>query len=242
MQGDHIAGASGNGDVLKIVLTNDDGYGEPGLTVLADVVRPWGDVILVAPRLPQSGVGHRVTMRDPLKVQCVAPNHYVVDGTPADCTRLALKSLVPEARWVMAGINPGANLGSDVYQSGTVAAVREAAILGVKGIAVSQYIGPLRTVDWVAAGLHLSKLLPRVMQKPCTQGQFWNINLPSLLTTDAYATHQFCPLDKHPHRYSFAETGDGFQYQGVIHDRPYTAGSDVAVCFGGEISITCMEI
>lgn len=227
---------------MKIVLTNDDGYGEPGLTALADVVRSWADVVLVAPRLPQSGVGHRVTMRDPLKVQRVAPDHFVVDGTPVDCTRLAIKSLVPDARWVMAGINPGANLGSDVYQSGTVAAVREAAILGIKGIAVSQYIGPSLKLNWEAARMHLSKLLPLVMQEPCTRGQFWNINLPSLLTTEEYANHRFCPLDKHPHRYTFAETGEGFQYEGVIHDRPYAAGSDVAVCFAGEISITRMEI
>ncbi|RJQ83923.1 MAG: hypothetical protein C4519_05900 [Desulfobacteraceae bacterium] len=77
----------------------------------------------------------------------------------ADCTRLALKEIAPDADWVLAGINQGANLGSDVYQSGTVAAAREAAILGKKSIAVSQYIAPDWLVDWDAAIRYLARVL-----------------------------------------------------------------------------------
>jgi len=227
---------------LKIVLTNDDGYGEPGLTTLADVVRSMGEVVLVAPRLPQSGVGHRVTMRQTLAVEQVAPNHFVVDGTPVDCTRLALKVLAPDADWVMAGINPGANLGSDVYQSGTVAAVREAAILGIKALAVSQYISPLWTVDWAAVSHHVAAILPAVMKASCMPGQFWNINLPSPLTIASQPAHRRCPLDKNPHLYTYDPVEGGYRYNGVIHNRPFADGSDVAVCFGGDVSITRMEI
>lgn len=230
-------------DILKLVLTNDDGYGEPGLTTLAQVAQQMGTVVIVAPKNAQSGVGHKVTMRQPLRVEHLTENgHFVVHGSPADCTRLALKEIAIDADWVLAGINPGANLGSDVYQSGTLAAVREAAILGTKAIAVSQYIAPAVTLDWDAAAFHITKLLPRIMQAPHVPGQFWNINLPSPLTAGAKVAHRFCPLDKHPHNYRYRKEDQHYHYEGVIHDRPRTRDSDVDVCFSGSISITRMTV
>lgn len=228
---------------MHFVITNDDGYGEPGLTVLADAVRGMGQVAIVAPDTPQSGIGHQVTMKTPLQVSRGADaNHFVVNGAPADCTRLAIKSLVPNTDWVLAGVNPGANLGSDVYQSGTIAAAREAAILGVKAVAVSQYIGPERVLDWQATAAHVSRILPIVLKEPLEKGQFWNINLPGSIAVDRSLEHRFCPLDKHPHNYRYRKEKDSYHYEGVIHDRPRSAGSDVDVCFGGRISITRMEI
>jgi 5'-nucleotidase len=228
---------------LKLILTNDDGYGEPGLTTLARVAGQIGTVIVVAPQTAQSGVGHQVTMNTPLRVQSgEAANHFVVQGSPADCTRLALKQIASDADWLLAGINPGANLGSDVYQSGTIAAVREAAILGAKAIAVSQYVAPGWTVDWHAAAYHVTNILPLVMNEPLAAGQFWNINLPSPIAAGAPIAHRFCPLDKHPHKYRFRKAEDLYHYEGVIHDRPRAVGSDVDICFSGHISITRMEI
>lgn len=228
---------------MKLVITNDDGYGEPGLMALAQVAQQLGTVIIVAPKFAQSGVGHRVTMRQPLLVEKNStPNHFVVHGSPADCTRLALKEIAADADWVLAGINPGANLGSDVYQSGTVAAVREAAILGTKAIALSQYIAAAATVDWEAAAFHIAKILPQIMTAPYTHGQFWNINLPSPLTADIEVPHHYCPLDKHPHNYRYRKEVDSYHYEGVIHDRPRSIGSDVDICFSGSISVTRMMI
>jgi 5'-nucleotidase len=227
---------------VKIVVTNDDGYDQPGLAALVDSIKPLGDITIVAPATPQSNMGHRVTMKTPIRVDRPDTRTYVVHATPADCTRLAVKQLVPDVDWVVAGINPGANLGSDVYQSGTVAAAREAAILGIRAIAVSQYIAPDVTVDWPAAQAQTSRCLSAVWEKPLAAGQFWNINLPSPITASAVLDHRFCPLDKHPHRYRYAEDKDSYTYQGIIHDRPRSAGSDVDVCFGGMIAITLMEI
>lgn len=228
---------------LKFVITNDDGYGEPGLMALAQVAQQMGTVVIVAPKFAQSGVGHRVTMRQPLQVEhyCTS-NHFVVHGSPADCTRLALKEIAADADWVLADINPGANLGSDVYQSGTVAAVREAAILGTKAIAVSQYIAPGAVLDWEAATFHTARILPRIMTAPHIHGQFWNVNLPSPLTTDAVVSHHSCPLDKYPHNYRYRKAGDIYHYEGIIHDRPRRAGSDVDICFSGGISVTRMMV
>jgi 5'-nucleotidase len=228
---------------LRIVITNDDGYGAPGLTTLSDVVRQIGAVTIVAPYAPQSGLGHQVTMKTPIQVtRGTSENHFVVYGAPADCTRLAVKALTPGVDWILAGINPGANLGSDVYQSGTIAAVREAAILGVKAIAVSQYIAPGWVIDWQATADHISNIFPMVMDQQLAPGQFWNINLPSPIAVGSRIDHQFCPLDKHPHKYRFRKDGDGYHYEGIIHDRPRTPGSDVDICFSGRISITRMEI
>lgn len=228
---------------MKIVLTNDDGYDAPGLKALAEVVEGIGRVVVVAPKSAQSGVGHLVTMKTPLRVEAAAEgNLFIVDGAPADCTRLALKEIASDADWVLAGINQGANLGSDVYQSGTVAAAREAAILGIKAIAVSQYVAPQWIVDWKAAAWHLAKVLPMVMNAPLAAGEYWNINLPSPITADAPSIHRFCPLDKNPHQYRYRQVGDFYHYEGVIHDRPRTAGSDVDICFSGHISITRLAI
>jgi 5'-nucleotidase len=227
---------------LKIVATNDDGYDQAGLAALVAALKPLGEVTVVAPAAPQSSVGHQVTMRLPIRVDRMDGHTYVVHATPADCTRLAVKALVPDADWVIAGINPGANLGSDVYQSGTVAAAREAAILGVHAIAFSQYIAPEWTVDWPAARLQATKCIAAIFKKPLEPGQFWNINLPSPINTDSVLAQRICPLDKHPHRYRYVEDDGIFRYRGVIHDRPRSAGSDVDVCFGGMISVTLMEI
>ena len=101
-----------------------------------------------ARRGPSPASAHRVTTRSALRVEQLDTDKFSVDGTPADCVRLALKKLAPDAAWLVAGINPGANLGSDVYNSGTVAAAREAAILGVRSIAISQYIARDHEVNW----------------------------------------------------------------------------------------------
>lgn len=227
---------------MKIVLTNDDGYDQPGLAALIESVSPLGEITVVAPATPQSNMGHRVTMREPIRVDRVDRRTYVVHATPADCTRLAVKELVPDVDWLVAGINPGANLGSDVYQSGTVAAAREAAILGIRAAAVSQYIAPGWIVDWPAAQAHTSRCLHAVLKKPLAAGQFWNINLPSPIATEAVLAHQLCPLDKHPHRYRYVEDEGVYRYQGIIHDRPRTAETDVDICFGGMIAVSLMEI
>jgi 5'-nucleotidase len=227
---------------LKIVVTNDDGYDQPGLFALADAVRPLGAVTIVAPATPQSNVGHRVTMKTPIQVDRLDSTTYVVHATPADCTRLAIKQLVNGVDWIIAGINPGANLGSDVYQSGTVAAAREAAILGIRAMAVSQYIAPDWTIDWSAAKNQAARLIPEMLTAPLAAGQFWNINLPSPITPDAALTHHDCPLDKHPHQYRYIADGSVYRYEGIIHNRPRSVGSDVDICFRGMISITRLEI
>lgn len=227
---------------MKFVITNDDGYGEPGLESLLEAAQTLGMCIVAAPKEPRSFISHRVTVKEPLRVDQAGAERFVVHGSPADCTRLALKSLAPDTDWVLAGINPGANLGNDVYQSGTVAAAREAAILGKRALAISQYVAPGQTIDWDAARYHTARVLADILEQDLAPGQFWNVNLPSPLSQDGDIPWQVCPRDRHAHTYRFVKKGAWYHYEGTIHDRPHKNGSDVDVCFNGRIAVTRMEI
>lgn len=217
---------------MKVLVTNDDGIDAPGLAVLADIASAMGhDVVVVAPERPQSGVGHRVTTRNAIAVNEIAPARFRVAGTPADCVRLALKSLAAPVDFVLAGINPGANLGSDIYNSGTVAAAREAAVLGVSALAVSQYISEGGAIDWEATGRHAQAVIGALLGRPVPPGAYWNVNLPHPITAGTPVAYRICGPDPGPHHYGYTAGEDGYRYHGTIHGRPRRPGMDVAVCF-----------
>jgi 5'-nucleotidase len=228
---------------LKVILTNDDGIDAPGLDTLRRSFQNECNVVIVAPAQPQSGVGHKITIRRPIQVIKLGSDRFSVDGTPADCSRLALKQLAPDADWLIAGINPGANLGSDVYNSGTVAAAREAAILGCRSIAISQYIAKDQQVNWDLTGYHAAAVLKMLMNKDIEPSYFWNVNLPHPLNNYLEIASGFCGLDINPHKYDFHENENEYIYDGSIHERPRNPGTDVAVCFDErKISITRIAV
>ena len=115
---------------MKILLTNDDGYGAPGIEALRIALQAAGhEVTVVAPSEQRSGAGHSVTLRRELRAK-PQPHGYALDGTPADCAKIGLRFLAPGCDMVLSGINLGANLGVDTNYSGTAAAAREAAAPG----------------------------------------------------------------------------------------------------------------
>ena len=228
---------------MKIVITNDDGIDAPGLAALAQCVRRLGDVVIVAPQKSQSGIAHRITTREPIRINELEANRHSVDGTPADCARIALKVITPDADWLISGINWGANLGSDVYNSGTVAAAREAAILGYRAIAVSQYIAKDQKVEWSITAYHAGPVLEMLVSRNLVPGHFWNVNLPHPIRKSSKIAHEFCELDTHPHNYGYHQDGNEFTYKGSIHERPRDPGKDVAVCFDeGKIAVTRLSV
>lgn len=228
---------------MKIILTNDDGIDAPGLDALENCFRDSVQLVIVAPAQSQSGVGHQVTTRSPIRVNQIELNRFSVEGTPADCARLALKQISPGADWLVSGINAGANLGSDVYNSGTVSAAREAAILGCRSIAISQYIGQGQQVNWDITAYHARAALKMLMKRDITPSHFWNINLPHPLGKHSEIPVGFCGLDTNPHKYEFRKTENEYLYEGSIHERPRDPGTDVAVCFDeGKISITRIAV
>lgn len=123
---------------MNILLTNDDGIDSPGLQALEDALSKDHDVYVVAPDGERSGMSHYITMKLPVRAQQRGRNRMAVSGSPADCVILALHGAIevrPDV--VISGPNLGANLGTDVVYSGTVAAARQASFGGVPGIALS---------------------------------------------------------------------------------------------------------
>ncbi len=139
---------------MRVIITNDDGIDAPGIEAMctAAALLPHLEVIVVAPQAAWSGCGHTLTTGKTFAVEQRANNQWnqrqwAVAGTPADCVRAALTHLAPAAQAVLSGINHGGNLGFDVHCSGTVAAAREAASHGVRGIACSHYVRRGMSVD-----------------------------------------------------------------------------------------------
>ena len=224
---------------MKLILTNDDGIDAPGIRALQNAVQ--GKGIVVAPQKPHSGCGHQVTSHSPLQLATRSPSEYALDGTPADCTRIALTQIAKDAHWVLSGINAGGNLGVDVYISGTVAAVREAAILGVRGIAFSHWIKKPLEVDWELASYWTAKVLDDLLQRPIPVGTFWNVNLPHLQANQEPEI-VFCEPSIQPLSVQYHVDGDTYYYNGEYAKRPRVPGSDVDVCFSGNIAVTKLSL
>src|SRR5215510_270657 len=124
--------------MANILLTNDDGYGAEGLRALQEALEDFAAVWVVAPSAERSGAAQSLTLRQPIVVHEKGPGHWAVDGTPADAVIVALHRLLPERPdLVISGINHGANMGENVYYSGTVGAAREAALHHIPAVALS---------------------------------------------------------------------------------------------------------
>jgi 5'-nucleotidase len=227
---------------MKILVTNDDGFDAPGIDALFRICARLGQVVMVAPSAPQSGVGHAVTTSRPLELCEHGPDRYSLSGTPADCVRVALREVLPDADWVVAGINAGGNLGADAYTSGTLAAVREAALLGFSGLAVSQYIARRRPLDWEASALRATPVLETVFARGHQAGFYWNANLPHPAEPAGVPKVVDAPLDTSPMLVRYRREGDAFHWDGDYHGRPREAGSDVDICFSGAISLTRLPL
>ena len=241
------------------LLTNDDGIDAPGIAVLQLVIAD--RVTIVAPQEHQSGCGHQVTTHQPIAISSrnhpqvagTAPHcDYAIGGTPADCIRIAVKYLQLDVDYVLSGINAGGNLGVDAYISGTVAAVREAAILGIPGIAISQYKQSPHPIDWEISAQLARYALDRLLSLPLPPKSFWNVNLPHRASlVDPLPQLVFCEpsCDPLPILFQSGSANNYHQsdresivYTGVYRDRQRAPGTDVDVCFKGDIAITQLKV
>jgi 5'-nucleotidase len=123
---------------MRILISNDDGVHAPGLRILERELRKLGEVWVVAPLEEKSTTGHSLTLHKPLRLVEMGDRFYGVNGSPADCVYLGIRQVIgKQPDLVVSGINRGANLGQDVYYSGTVSAAREACMMGISSMAVS---------------------------------------------------------------------------------------------------------
>ncbi|HKP36522.1 MAG TPA: 5'/3'-nucleotidase SurE [Pyrinomonadaceae bacterium] len=228
---------------MKFLITNDDGIEAAGLAALVNAAKNLGTSVIVAPAGPQSGVSHAVTWKEGVRIEQRGDDRFAVHGTPADCTRLGLLRVVPDAKWILSGINHGSNLGADMYYSGTVAAVREAVLHGWPGIAVSQYYKAGTEYDWPRASKWVAPLLAEILGKPIERGLFYNINLPHLAADAADPEIVWCELDPNPLPLNYEhEEESGLFFAGDYRLRERTPGADVDVCFNGSIAVTAVRM
>src|SRR3954470_6014866 len=142
---------------MRILVSNDDGYFSPGISLLAQRLRRLGEVTVVAPERDRSGASNSLTLDRPLTVRRAPSGFLFVNGTPTDCVHMAVTGMLdglPDM--VISGINHGANMGDDTIYSGTVAAATEGFLLGIPSIAVSLIASSgeyLKTAGQVAADL-----------------------------------------------------------------------------------------
>lgn len=229
---------------MQILLTNDDGVSSPSLWALREELATIGTVTVVAPKSQQSGVGHAITYRRPVLVDEVSRDGgraYALSGTPADCVKFALLELMSQRPdLVVSGINPGLNLGCNVFYSGTVAAAMEGALNGVLSVAFSSTPDATHSPREVAeeATRALSFILARSASLPSLA---YNVNLPAPAKEPpeiVFAPHR---PDVFQEQYVRAEL-DG--QPGFRLDLPYGEqtgpgdGCDVLAVQRGKISVT----
>jgi 5'-nucleotidase len=167
-----------------ILVTNDDGITAPGIAYLVSIAKTMGDVLVVAPDKPQSGMGHAITINSTLRVQ--ATKHYGLEtefsctGTPVDCVKMAINSLMlRKPDLILSGINHGSNLSINVIYSGTMSAAVEGAVEGVPSIGIS-LCDYAHEADFTQSGTFIETIIDAVLKKGLPKGVCLNVNIPKL--------------------------------------------------------------
>ncbi|HEX5091877.1 MAG TPA: 5'/3'-nucleotidase SurE [Burkholderiales bacterium] len=164
---------------MRILISNDDGYFSPGISLLAERLATLGSVTVVAPERDRSGASNSLTLDRPLSVQRAPSGFYYVNGTPTDCVHLAVTGLLdflPDL--VVSGVNLGANMGDDTIYSGTVAAATEGFLLGIPSLAVSLASREGRYLE-TAVGV-AEQMVGRFARAPLGQPVLLNVNVPDV--------------------------------------------------------------
>jgi 5'-nucleotidase len=244
---------------MKFLLTNDDGWNAPGLNLLESVVADFGDIWIVAPELPMSGISHQITFEQPMKLIEKGPRSFALTGTPADCVRIAITQLDVDFDWIFSGINNGANLGSDIFVSGTFAATREAALHGHRSIALSQHRRKFKQeFDWTQTGPLAHSLLADFIEKSDQYAPRTaiNVNFPDnyhLPTGQTASTENGagkladtevinCDLDLSPLPADYRTDDNGqYVYCSKYNERPRKPAGDIESCFGGKITVSVLS-
>jgi len=234
---------------VQILLTNDDGIYAPGLAALEHQLLKMGDVTVAAPLMEQSGVGHSITYLTPLMARKVfdaagQQRGWAVEGSPADCVKLAVSELCPaRPDLVVSGINSGLNAGINVLYSGTVAAAIEGAFFGITSVAVSlEYDDAAR---YEAAAEKAAAIIGQVLAQPTAERRLYNLNIPHQAIDTEAAVH-VVPVATAPWSEDFEKRKDprGRSYYwatGVAPNPPSDIETDLSALRAGHITLTPLQ-
>jgi 5'-nucleotidase len=236
---------------MYILLTNDDGYQSAGLAALRAALSTVGEVAVVAPDRNWSAAGHYRKLFDPMRAWpgelTDGSPALICDGTPADCVALAVMGLLDRTPdLVVSGINLGANLGTDLLYSGTVAAAMEALVFGIPGLAVSQ-VGKIDGAwDFSAAQSAVARLVPRLAAEGLPAETLLNLNIPAVRAADLRGIRP-ARLGKRRYRDELVVREDprGRPYYWIGGSEPedlHQAGTDVTTVAAGYASLTAVHM
>jgi len=244
---------------MRILITNDDGINAPGLEVLhaiaTELAGPDGEVWTVAPAFEQSGVSHCISYIRPMMLAELGPRRFAAEGSPADCVLAGLGHVLKDSPpdLVLSGVNRGNNAGENTLYSGTIGAALEAALHGVKAVALSQYYGPeiaARGDIFDAARRHALPVLKTLLAGGVWQdedyGVFYNVNFPPVAARDVKGTRIVAQGYRSGSRFSVmphvSPSGRKFLWiRGGPQNVPTAPGTDVQANLGGHISVTPMR-
>ena len=164
---------------MRILVSNDDGYFSPGIAALAQAMRSFGEVTVVAPEADRSGASNSLTLDRPLYVRRSSQGFYYVNGTPTDCVHVAVTGFLDHRPdLVVSGINNSANLAEDTLYSGTVAAAMEGYLLGLPAIAFSLASRSFEHLETAVAVAQ--QVVGRLIDQPFAKARLLNVNIPSV--------------------------------------------------------------
>jgi 5'-nucleotidase len=234
-----------NGKKPYVLLTNDDGYQAAGLRLLAEHLREFAEVQIVAPSLERSGAAQSLTLRQPIVCHRMAENEWAIDGTPADCVIVALHKLLPQTPdLVISGINHGANLGENIYYSGTVGAAREGVIHHVPGLAVSLCSKRVNS-DFAPAARLTLQIVQLILREKLSPQVLLNVNVPENWNGGVKLTRQSKKITRNVLREGEDPRGRPYFWlseQRIDRDMEIDAESDYAAIFAGGASITPLHL
>jgi 5'-nucleotidase len=236
---------------LNILISNDDGIYSKGLYELVKEMKRLGNVAVVAPDKEQSAIGHAITMHQPLRCKKIKLFDLEIDawrvsGTPADCIKIGVETLLPERpQLIVSGINIGENLGTDIIYSGTVSAAIEGSIFNIPSIAVS-YVG-YDEAEFPIAAKAAVNIIEHVLEHSEGKDLLLNINIPKIKEINEIKGVKIAKLGVKKYRNNFEERKDprGNSYYwlaGELLEDDIREDTDIYAVRNGYASITPLNI
>lgn len=234
----------------RILIVNDDGIDGTGIKLLEKIARGMSDdVWVVAPDEERSGAGQAISITQPIRYVQRGERHFAVHGTPADCALLGINTFLEGKKpdILLSGINAGPNLAEDVHYSGTCAAAKEGALLGIPSFALSQMRSYGKPVHWEASERHLPGIIAQLLAMEWRSGSFVNINVPNLAPDEIRGVAvtrqgQRLPGGFIPVRREDERTVPYFWVKICPNQPELTAGTDLHAVALGAISVTPMQL